>query len=630
LSYDGSNLSWAALGTTGGNVEWTVTSAGQGFYWVNNLTHNVTLRGRCWRDGYGEPYSIYYDVSAMGDGNFAEETKFRFIKPYFAVNLNSEVSRYSFEGNADDQTAMKNHAKISSSGVSFVAGNGGGQAVQFDGASGYLQTGARVLQQKPWSPNTSFTISFWMKTTQTGGAGTKWTAGAGLVDGDVAGAASDFGISLVGNKVAFGCGKGVADSVAEKNLISTASVNNGQWHHVAATRKSDGTMELFVDGASQATGSGPTQNRFSPELLRFGCLLSGSNYYNGALDDVRIFAYALHSSQVAAMVTAVPAPWIAADVGSPGYPGYANIKSGIWTVGGGGSDIANDRDQFHFLHQPATGDKALIARITSLPTTWDGKTITNSKVGLMFRESAAPDAKFVNVTYNQAQGIQLQYRDGTGANTAVEGATVPTSTAPFWLKLVRTGNAFTAYRAVTPGTPTDSEWIVITTHTNAMSTNILAGVAITSRDNNTISRAGIQSLQLAAVTLSPGDTWRLQKFGSPANAGNAADSADYPDADGINNLWERAFGYEPTVVNTNAWPFAGLDGAFVTLTYQRSTAATDLLFQTVWSTNFNAWSSDEVTDSLLSVTNGVETRRSKVPMNSRDQLFLRLRLTPQP
>lgn len=630
LGYNGSALSWVEGGTTGIDVEWTVTSAGWGYYWVNNPGHSVTLRGRCWRDGYGEPYSIYYDVDTMGNPSSGNETMFRFIKPYFAVNLNSEVSRYGFEGNADDQTAMKNHGKISSSGVSFVAGNGGGQAVQFDGTSGYIQTGARVLQQKPWSPNTSFTISFWMKTTQTGGAGTKWTSGAGLVDGDVAGAASDFGISLVGNKVAFGCGKGVADSVAEKNLISTAIVNNGQWHHIAATRRSDGAMELFVDGNSQATGSGPTQNRFSPELLRFGCLLSGSNYYNGALDDVRIFAYALHSSQVAALFTNnVPAPWIVADVGSPGYPGYASIKSGIWTVGGGGSDIGSQWDQFHFLHQPAAGDKALIARITSLPTTWDGKSITNSKIGLMFRESTAAGSKFVNLAYNHSQGLQLQYRGETNAPAGV-AATIPTSSAPFWLKLERFGNVFVAYRAVTPGAPTDSEWVYIGVHTNTMSTNALAGVAATSRDNNTISRASLTSLQLNSAVLSPGAAWRMQKFGSPANVGNAADSADYPDADGINNLWERAFGYEPTVVNTNAWPYAGIESNYVTLTYRRSTAATDMLFQTVWSSNFNAWSSDQVTDSLLSVTNGVETRRSKVPMNSRDYLFLRLQLTPQP
>ncbi len=629
LSYNGSELAWVGGSTTGIDVEWTVTSAGSGFYWVNNPGHSVTLRGRCWRDGYGAPYSIYYDVDTMGNPNSGQETMFRFIKPYFAVNLNNEVSRYTFEGNANDQTAMNNHGKISPTGVSFVGGYGGGLAMQFDGTSGYIQVPAKVLQQKPWSPNTSFSIAFWMKTTQTGGAGSQWTVGRGIVDGDVAGAASDFGISLVGNKVAFGSGKGVADSISAKNITSSTIVNNGQWHHVVATRKADGGMELFVNGVSQGTAAGPSQNRFSPELVRFGGLLSGSNFYSGVLDDVRFFAYAMHSSQVASMITNVPAPWIAADVGSPGYSGYANIKSGIWTVGGGGSDIGNEWDQFHYLHQPATGDKALIARITSLPTTWDGKSITNSKIGLMFRESTAAGSKFVNLTYNHSQGLQLQYRSETNAPAGV-AATIPTSSAPFWLKLERFGDIFLAYRAVTPGAPTDSEWVYIGAHTNTISTNALAGVATTSRDNNTISRASLTSLQLNSVVLSPGAAWRMQKFGSPANVGNAADSADYPDADGINNLWERAFGYEPTVVNTNAWPFAGIESNYVTLTYRRSTAATDLLFQTVWSSNFNAWSSDEVTDSLLSVTNGVETRRSKVPMNSRDHLFLRLRLTPQP
>ncbi len=48
---------------------------------------------------------------------------------------------------------------------------------------------------------------------------------------------------------------------------------------------------------------------------------------------------------------------------------------------------------------------------------------------------------------------------------------------------------------------------------------------------------------LSVVT--PGDVWRRQYFGDDANAGEAADGAD-PNANGIPNLFERAFGGHPT------------------------------------------------------------------------------------
>jgi hypothetical protein len=631
LSYDGTDtytgLTWATVGMTGRNVEWTLADAGWGCYWINNPAHSVTLRGRCWRNSYGEPYSIYYDVDAMGNSSAGDETRFRLIKPYFSVNLNGELGRYGFEGNANDATPMANHGKVSPAGVSYVTGHGGGQAVQFDGASGCIQISSSVLQQKPHSENTSFTIAFWMKTSQTGGSGSQWTAGAGLVDGDVAGSASDFGISLLGGRVAFGCGRGVADTVADKTLLSTVSVNNGQWHHVAATRKSDGAMQLFVDGNLQASGSGPSQNRFAPQLLRFGGLLSGSNFYSGALDDARIFSYVLHSSQISALITNVPTPWIDADVGSPGFAGYANVKSGVWTIGGGGSGIANQWDQFHFVHQPVTGDRTLIARITALPTTWDGRTITNSKVGLMFRESTAGDAKFIGVTYSHSQGLQLLSRDATGASVTQAGGSAPISAAPFWLKLLRTGNAFTAYRAITPATPADGDWVLIGAHTNAMSTNLLTGIGVSSRDNNTIARAGLTSLQLVAP--SPADAWRQLTFGFAANDGDAANGAD-PDSDGLINVWERAFGCNPKVADRNARPVAGLGTDVVTLTYHHNTAASDMSCQTEWSADLETWSTDDVTDVVLSSTNGVETHLASVPLNARDHLYLRLRLTLLP
>lgn len=54
-----------------------------------------------------------------------------------------------------------------------------------------------------------------------------------------------------------------------------------------------------------------------------------------------------------------------ADIGSPGRVGSSAFANGAWSVVGGGSDIWNAADQFHYAHTAVTGDETIIARIGS-------------------------------------------------------------------------------------------------------------------------------------------------------------------------------------------------------------------------------------------------------------------------
>lgn len=97
-----------------------------------------------------------------------------------------------------------------------------GKALQFNGISGDYA----VIPRPNWM---DWTISFWVKTTATGGTG-QWWNGEGLVDGEVAGVVDDFGTSLVGSKAAFGVGN------PDTTITSTTAINDGRWHHLAAER----------------------------------------------------------------------------------------------------------------------------------------------------------------------------------------------------------------------------------------------------------------------------------------------------------------------------------------------------------------------------------------------------------
>jgi hypothetical protein len=202
---------------------------------------------------------------------------------------------YAFEGNAQDTSGNGFHGTATA--VSYVAGKVGAQAAQFDGSSSFVSI--------PSSVTGDFTVALWMKTTDTAGsAGAQWWAGRGVVDGEVSGGAADWGTSVVSGKFVFGVGSPGGDV----SVTSSTSVNDGQWHHVAATRDTaSGAMQVYVDGVLRGSGVGPTGARTAPASLRIGGILTGVNFLNGTLDDVRLYDRVLSASEVAELAGPAPA-----------------------------------------------------------------------------------------------------------------------------------------------------------------------------------------------------------------------------------------------------------------------------------------------------------------------------------
>jgi Concanavalin A-like lectin/glucanases superfamily len=159
-----------------------------------------------------------------------------------------------------------------------------GAALDFDGINDYVSI------TRPVSDD--FTIEFWMKTAQTGGNPTDaWYLGKGLVDGEMPGVVEDFGISMTGGKLAFG--------VFSQTLHSTSSINTNNWVHVAVTRhRVSGTMQLFINGVLEATGTSSTNALTAPANLHFGKILAGTNYYQGQLDEIRLWNRVLPACEI--------------------------------------------------------------------------------------------------------------------------------------------------------------------------------------------------------------------------------------------------------------------------------------------------------------------------------------------
>jgi surface protein len=158
----------------------------------------------------------------------------------------------------------------------------------------YDNTNTGYVQMPRYVEN-DFTIEFWLRTTQTGvGTAGQWETGTGLVTANVAGS-NDFGITLISNKVTFGTG------ASANTLTSVTTVNNGKWNHIAVTRtKSTGALVLYVNGKPEAniTGANTGIDLLGAANIHIGKLFTGTNYFNGSIDELRIWNTALDENTI--------------------------------------------------------------------------------------------------------------------------------------------------------------------------------------------------------------------------------------------------------------------------------------------------------------------------------------------
>ena len=201
----------------------------------------------------------------------------------FPVSASSDlVAYYKLDNDATDDTGTYDGTATN---VTYDGGRYGSAAV-FNGSSSYIDLGQRIL-------GGTHSASAWVNSSTTG---VRQTIIGNAYDG------STYGLSFfIGNDNKLALQWSHSNSWIDVVDSTANRVNDGDWHHVAYFI-SAGSQKIYVDGsevASGTTSSTAQNNTTAPTII--GRNWNASGYFNGSIDQVRIYTKALSSTEVSSL-----------------------------------------------------------------------------------------------------------------------------------------------------------------------------------------------------------------------------------------------------------------------------------------------------------------------------------------
>jgi hypothetical protein len=195
------------------------------------------------------------------------------------------IASYNLDNNVND---IGNTYNGINSNVTFNALGKFGAAAVFNGSSSYINLG------DPTSGITTanYSISFWVNTTSTS---TSYLISKYLGDG--LDSTDIFRVrNLSDGTISF---RTSTSNPSARDITSTSSINNGNWHHILFTVEPN-LSKLYINGTEE--GSSTTGTAKAPSSISRNVTIgrhdAGDNYFNGSIDQVRIFNDSLTSDEV--------------------------------------------------------------------------------------------------------------------------------------------------------------------------------------------------------------------------------------------------------------------------------------------------------------------------------------------
>jgi len=236
--------------------------------------------------------------------------------------------------------------------------------------------------------------------------------------------------------------------------------------------------------------------------------------------------------------------------------GFVEDPAGTFTMSAAGTDIWDQADEFRYAYKQLSGDGEITARVTDVGTgsnDW-------AKAGVMIRETLDPGSKHAMeiITPGSGSGVGFQWRPTTGSDSAWTDSTEPVVSAPYWVRIKRTGDLFEGFHS-----PDGITWEKEGEITISMVPNVYIGLCRTSHAAGEARSATFDNVQ---TTGSVSLMWNQQAIGATM-AANDPDAMyvalnggqkvyhDNPNAASIDdwtqwNIDLQSFGVNLTNVNT--------------------------------------------------------------------------------
>jgi len=234
--------------------------------------------------GHGK--HILWNAGADWNGKVSKNVRFKVIASDAASLRSGLVAYYPFDGDANDASGNGNDGIIHG-GVTFVPGRTG-FAAQFNGANGFVS----VANCPALDLTSTFTLSAWIYQSATQGDGYR------IVDKCPAGTASGWTFDTYGNH---GNGHQLRFQTVGPSVLGSTDYSLSVWHHVVAT-VSDTTVKVYVDGLQDGEGIVGQIPSNSLDIFIGAPHAYGPwgvrEYFNGLIDDVRIYNRALSAAEV--------------------------------------------------------------------------------------------------------------------------------------------------------------------------------------------------------------------------------------------------------------------------------------------------------------------------------------------
>jgi outer membrane protein assembly factor BamB len=336
-----------------------------------------------------------------------------------------------------------------------------------------------------------------------------------------------------------------------------------QWY--AAFTSSDGVTWTWVSGSTQSLAIA------APVLAGWA-----ANSYSQTTSSTVTFHNIVTTTTSTVPPGGCATPWTCTDIGGATPAGTQNMTASPWSVQGGGGDIWDTADQFHYISQPASTDGTISTEITAQQNTnaW-------AKAGVMMRGTTDPASPYYGVFVTPSNGVAVQWRTTQGGTTNL--LTVA-GTTPLYVEVSRWTDTsgttpVTYYSALT--SPDGTTWTTVpgSAVSLVLPASFLEGVAVSSHNSTALSTVTVAATKLGTTSSEPPGVctslFSCTDIGGATPAGTQAQSAGswtvsaggsdiWDTADQFRFIWQSlaadgsATAHVASVGSTNPWSKAGV------------------------------------------------------------------------